>query len=42
MINYTVQQTPGMVAIQQMIGDSVVVLILGMLVAFLSRDTTSG
>jgi hypothetical protein len=37
MIYYTVQQTPGMLAVQQSIGDSILVLILGMLVAFLNK-----
>ena len=37
MIYYTVQQTPGMLAVQQSIGDSIVVVILGLLVAFLNK-----
>ena len=37
MVYYTVQQTPGMLAVQQSIGDSILVLILGMLVAFLNK-----
>ena len=38
MIYYTVQQTPGMLAVQQSIGDSIVVVILGLLVAFLNKS----
>ncbi|MCH7637016.1 MAG: hypothetical protein IIA12_05025, partial [Proteobacteria bacterium] len=37
MIYYTVQQTPGMLAVQQSIGDSIVVVVLGVLVAFLNK-----
>ncbi len=37
MIYYTVQQTPGMLAVQQSIGDSITVVILGVLVAFLNK-----
>ncbi len=37
MIYYVVQQTPGMLAVQQSIGDSIVVLIVGVLVAFLNK-----
>jgi hypothetical protein len=37
MIYYTVQQTPGMLAVQQSIGDSIVVVVLGLLVAFLNK-----
>ena len=39
MIYYTVQQTPGVLAVQQMIGASVLVVILGLIVAFLNRDS---
>ena len=38
MIYYTVQQTPGMLAVQQSIGDSIVVVVLGLLVAFLNKS----
>jgi hypothetical protein len=37
MIYYVVQQTPGMLAVQQSIGDGITVLILGLLVAFLNK-----
>ncbi len=37
MIYYTVQQTPGMLAVQQSIGDSIVVVVVGLLVAFLNK-----
>lgn len=39
MIFYTVQQTPAMLAVQQAIGDSIVVVVLGVLVAFLNKST---
>jgi hypothetical protein len=39
MIYYSVQQTPGMLAVQQSIGDSVVVIIVGLVTAFLNRKT---
>jgi len=42
MIYYTVQQTPGMLAVQQIIGGSVLVVILALIVAFLNRDTATG
>lgn len=38
MIYYTVQQTPGMLAVQQSIGDSVVVIAVALVAAFLSRS----
>lgn len=38
MIYYTVQQTPGMLAVQQSIGDSVVVIVVALVAAFLSRS----
>ena len=37
MIYYTVQKTPGMLAVQQSIGDGIVVVMLGLLVAFLNK-----
>lgn len=40
MIYYTVQQTPGMLAVKQSIGDGVLMVVLGLVVAFLSRRTT--
>jgi len=42
MIYYTVQQTPGMLAVQQIIGDSVLVVIVALVVAFLYRDAAAG
>jgi hypothetical protein len=39
MVYYSVQQTPGMLAVQQSIGDSVVVIIVGLVTAFLNRKT---
>ena len=39
MIYYTVQPTPGMLAVQQSVGDSVVVIIVAMVAAFLNRST---
>jgi len=41
MIYYTVQQTPGTLAVQQIIGDSVLVVIVALVVAFLNRDTAA-
>ena len=41
MIYYTVQLMPGDLAIKQMIGDSVVVIIAALVAAFLNRDTAS-
>lgn len=38
MIYYTVQQTPGMLAVQQIVGDSVLVVIVALVAAFLNRD----
>ena len=38
MIYYVVQQSSGMLAVQQSIGESITVLILGMLVAFLNKS----
>jgi len=38
MIYYTVQQTPGMLAVQQSIGDSVVVIVVALVAAFLGRS----
>jgi hypothetical protein len=40
MIYYTVQQTPGMLAVKQSIGDGVVVVLLGLVVAFLNRGSS--
>ena len=37
MIYYVVQQTPGMLAIKQSIGDSVVVIVVALVVAFLNK-----
>ena len=37
MIFYSVQQTPAALAVRQAIGDAVVVVILGLIVAFLNR-----
>ena len=37
MIYYVVQQTPGMLAVKQSIGDSVVVIVLALVVAFLNK-----
>ena len=39
MIYYTVQQTPVMLAVKQSIGDSIVVIIVALAVAFLNRKT---
>jgi hypothetical protein len=39
MIYYTVQQIPGMLAVQQSIGDSVVLIVVGLVAAFLNRKT---
>ncbi len=41
MIYYTVQLTPGMLAVQQIVGDTIVVIVLGILVAFLSKTAAS-
>lgn len=41
-IYFTVQQMTGMLAVQQILGDSILLLILGMLVAFLSRNNVTG
>ena len=41
MIYYTVQQTPGTLAVQQIIGDSAVIVIVALIVAFLNRDTSA-
>lgn len=38
MIYYTVQQMPGALAHNQIVGDSLTVILLGVVVAFLSRD----
>jgi hypothetical protein len=38
MIYYTVQQTPGDLAIKQIIGDSIVVIIVALVAAFLNRE----
>lgn len=38
MIYYVVQQTPGTLAVQQMIGDSILVLIVSLVVAFLNKN----
>jgi len=38
MIYYTVQQTPGMLAVQQIIGDSILVVVVAIVVAFLNRS----
>ncbi len=38
MIYYTVQQTPGMLAVQQSIGDTVVVIVVALVAAFLGRS----
>ena len=40
MIYYTVQQTPGMLAVQQSIGDSIVVIVVALVAAFLGRSDT--
>jgi len=37
MIYYVVQQTPGMLAVKQSIGDSVVVIVVALVVAFLNK-----
>ena len=37
MIFYSVQQTPAALALRQAIGDAIVVVILGLIVAFLNR-----
>jgi len=39
MIYYTVQQTPGILAVQQSIGDTVVVIVVALVTAFLNRKT---
>lgn len=39
MIYYTVQQTTGMLAVQQSVGDSVLVIVTALVVAFLNRRT---
>jgi hypothetical protein len=39
MIYYTVQQIPGMLAVQQSVGDSVVLIVVGLVAAFLNRKT---
>ena len=39
MIYYTVQQTPGTLAISQSIGDSLVVIVVALVTAFLNRKT---
>jgi hypothetical protein len=39
MIYYTVQQIPGMLAVQQSVGDSVVLVVVGLVAAFLNRKT---
>lgn len=39
MIYYTVQQTPGMLAVNQSIGDSLVVIVVALVAAFLNRKT---
>ena len=41
MIYYTVQQTPGDLAIKQIIGDTIVVIVCALVVAFLNRDSAS-
>jgi hypothetical protein len=41
MIYYVVQPTPAALAIKQAIGDSVILLVLGVLVAFLNKDDSS-
>lgn len=38
MIYYTVQQTPGDLAVKQIIGDSVVVIVAALVAAFLNRE----
>ncbi len=40
MIYYTVQQMTGALAVQQIVGDSLVLLVVGILVAFLTRNKT--
>jgi len=40
-IYYVVQQSPGMLAVQQSIGDSVVVIIVALVTAFINRSTTA-
>ena len=42
MIYYTVQQIPGALAHNQIVGDSITVIVLGILVAFLSRGKATG
>lgn len=37
-IYYVVQQTPGMLAVQQSVGDSVVLVVVGLVTAFLNRS----
>ena len=41
MIYYTVQPTPGILAIKQAIGDSVILIVLGMIVAFLNKPAAT-
>lgn len=39
MIYFTVQQIPGMLAVQQSVGDTVVVIVVALVTAFLNRKT---
>ena len=39
MIYFTVQQTPGELAVKQIVGDSIVVIVAALVAAFLNRDT---
>jgi hypothetical protein len=39
MMFYAVQQTPGMLAVQQSVGDSAVLVVVGLVAAFLNRKT---
>ena len=41
MIYYTVQQTPGDLAVKQIVGDSIVVIIAALVAAFMNRDSAS-
>ena len=41
MIYYSVQPTPGMLVIKQMVFDGVLIVILGVIVAWLHRDTAA-
>lgn len=41
MIYYTVQQMPGALAHNQIIGDSITVVVVGIVVAFLSRNNAT-